>query len=98
MIKVRKELMYGKEHNYFDDNNIVGWSYEGDSQHLNSGFAVIVNDGPGGQKKMYVGKNHANEIFVDCLNNVLEEIIIDKDGFGIFLVNGGSVSVWTKKI
>ena len=97
MIKVRKELMYGKEHNYFDDNNIVGWSYEGDSQHLNSGFAVIVNDGPGGQKKMYVGKKHANETFVDCLNNVLEEIIIDKDGFGIFLVNGGSVSVWTKK-
>lgn len=98
MIKVRKELMYGKEHNYFDDNNIVGWSYEGDSQHLNSGFAVIVNDGPGGQKKMYVGKKHANETFVDCLNNVLEEVIIDKDGFGIFLVNGGSVSVWTKKI
>ena len=47
---------------------------------------------------MYVGKKHANETFVDCLNNVLEEVIIDKDGFGIFLVNGGSVSVWTKKI
>ena len=33
------------------------------------------------------------------LANILgTEIIIDKDGFGIFLVNGGSVSVWTKKI
>lgn len=98
MIKVRKEFMFGKEHNYFDDNDIVGWSYEGDSQHLNSGLAVVVDDGPGGKKKMYIGKNHANEIFVDCLNNVLEEVIIDEDGYGIFLVNGGSVSIWIKKL
>lgn len=98
MIKVRKEFMFGKEHNYFDDNDIVGWSYEGDSQHLNSGLAVVVDDGPGGKKKMYIGKNHANEIFVDCLNNVLEEVIIDEDGYGVFLVNGGSVSIWIKKL
>ena len=46
------------------------------------------------EKKMYVGKNHSGEKFIDSLGNNQEEIIIDSEGFGIFKANPKSVSVW----
>lgn len=93
----RKYLAYGEEKDYFDDKDIIGWTREGDYYHQDSGMAVLISDGPGGNKQMNVGKNLANCILYDCTGNVKETVYVDNDGNGIFYVNGGSVSVWIKK-
>ncbi len=97
LIKARKYYAYGKQNDYFDDNNIVGWTLEGDINHKYSGMAVIMSDNAGGSKIMNVGKRLAGSVLYDYLGNVKEPIYIDQDGNGIFYCNGGSVSVWVKK-
>ncbi len=94
LIYLRKEKLYGAQHDYFDNKNCIGWALEGDSEHLSSGLAVIMTNGNYSEKKMYVGKNHVGEKFIDALGNNQEEIIIDSEGFGIFKANPKSVSVW----
>ena len=49
-----------------------------------------------GSKRMYVGTKFAGERFFDALGNREDEITIGEDGFGDFIVNGGSVSVYVK--
>lgn len=97
MMKVRNEKVYGRRHDYFDHFNVIGWSLEGDMDHVDSGCAVIASDGEGGNKVMYVGRRYANQIFVDVMGNIQEEVKIDREGYGNFIVQGGSVSVWVKK-
>ena len=46
----------------------------GDEEHLNSGFAVILTDGPGGNKIMNVGKNLANSVLYDNTGNISEPV------------------------
>lgn len=46
---------------------------------------------------MYIGKEYAGCIMKDILKNCQEDIVIDDEGFGIFLVKGGYVSVYVKK-
>ena len=93
----RKYLAYGDQKDYIDNENIIGWTREGDYYHQDSGMAVLISDGPGGSKQMNVGPNLANSILYDCTGNVKETVYVDKEGNGIFYVNGGSVSVWIKK-
>lgn len=95
---LRQEKLYGTQHDYFDNPDIIGWTFEGDELHPNSGIAVLVDDGPGGVKNMYIGKSHAGQIFVDATKNLLDEILIDENGYGLFHVYGGSVSTWIQKI
>ncbi len=97
MMKVRNEKVYGRRHDYFDHHNVIGWSLEGDNDHEDSGCAIIASDGAQGSKVMYVGRRYAKKTFVDVMGNCQEEIIIDREGYGTFLVQGGSVSVWVKK-
>ena len=97
LLLARKYLAYGTQRDYLDDANIIGWVREGDYYHQDSGLAVVLSDGDGGCKYMNVGKNLANNILYDCTGNIKETVYVDKDGNGIFYVNGGSVSVWIKK-
>ena len=82
--------------NYFDDPDIVGFTRLGDDDHYKSGMAVIISDRCEGRKRMYVGKNFAGEKFEDALGHREDEIVIDEEGFGNFVVNGGQVSVYIK--
>ena len=94
MIELRKEKAYGIQHDYFDNPNYIGWTLEGDDEHLSSGLTVIAtNKGPG-EKRMYIGEKHSGEKFIDALSNCQEEIIIDENGCGNFKVNEKSVSIW----
>lgn len=97
MIRIRYDYAYGEEYDWFDDQNIVGFTRNGDNEHPDSGLAVIGSDGPGGIKKMNVGKEHAGEIWVDALENQKQEIRIDESGNAPFTVDGGSVSIYLKK-
>lgn len=98
LLKLREYNAYGRRHDYFNDSKIVGWTLEGDVEYKNSGLAVLMTVEKGGQKKMYIGKHFAGLTFVDSLKNITKEIKIDKDGFGIFFVQDGSVSVYRLKI
>ena len=95
LMKLRKTHAHGPEHAYYNDDNIVGFTREGQSP--SQGLAVLLSDGPGGKKRMYVGDAHASQVFVDKLGKCPEEVTIDADGNGEFRTEGGSVSVWIPK-
>lgn len=88
LILARKYFVYGEENNYFDHPDIIGWTYTGDYEHPDSGLAVIATNGPGGSKIMNVGERLANTILHDITGNIKEPVYIDKEGNGIFYVNG----------
>lgn len=97
LMKLRKNKAYGQQHDYFDDPNCVGWTLEGDEEHADSGLAVVMSDGTGGTKHMYIGKHFAGCHFSDALGNAKYNIKIDEEGFGDFYVNRDSVAVWVQK-
>lgn len=96
IMKLRKEKAYGEQHDYFDNSNCIGWTCEGDEEHIKSGLAVIISNKEFFEKKMYVGKHFAGDKFIDALGNCEDEIIIDDEGNGIFKVNGKSISIWVR--
>lgn len=97
MMRARSHYAYGEQHDYFDHPNTVGWTREGDHEHMNSGLAVLMTNGSEGSKEMYVGKHFAGVKFYDRLGGRKEIVTIDENGNGTFFVNGGSVSVWLVK-
>lgn len=92
LLKLRQSHANGIQHDYFDDSNIIGWTREGLYQH--DALACIMSDSAGGSKQMYVGIQYAGRCFYDALHNKLEQVFIDECGYGNFLVEGGSVSVY----
>ena len=96
LLLLRRDRADGEQVDYFDDKNIIGFTRLGDDDHYKSGMAVIISDKYEGSKRMYVGTKFAGERFFDALGNREDEITIGEDGFGDFIVNGGSVSVYVK--
>lgn len=96
LLLLRRDRAYGEQVDYFDDKNIIGFTRLGDDDHYKSGMAVIISDKYEDSKRMYVGTKFAGERFFDALGNREDEITIGEDGFGDFIVNGGSVSVYVK--
>lgn len=92
LMRLRASHALGTEHDYYDHCDIVGFTREGEDGK--NGLALLVSDGPGGAKKMYVGKAHKGQSYRDALENRAGAVVIDEDGFGVFSVDGGSVSVW----
>ncbi|AEI42477.1 alpha-amylase [Paenibacillus mucilaginosus] len=97
LLAARKTYAYGKQNDYLDHQDIIGWTREGDAAHTNSGLAALVTDGPGGSKRMYVGTGKAGQVWNDKTGNRTDTVTIDGSGYGTFPVNGGSVSVWAKQ-
>lgn len=97
LLFLRKLKAYGRQHDYFDHPNIIGWTREGDHDHLGSGLATIISNSFDAEKRMYIGTQFAGEKFIDSLDNCPDVITIDEAGCGIFKVKAKSVSVWVKK-
>ena len=97
LLALRKLKVYGRQHDYFDHKNVIGWTLEGDNKHLNSGLAVIGSNASDAEKRMYVGTQFAGCEFVDSLENCEETVIIDEAGCGVFKTRGKSCSVWVAK-
>ncbi|MFR3183044.1 MAG: alpha-amylase [Clostridia bacterium] len=96
MITIRKEKAYGKQNDYFDNPSCIGWTREGDEEHIKSGVAVLISNKYDSEKRMYIGKNLVGEEFIDAIGNCEEKVIIDEEGFGNFKVKAKSVSVWVR--
>lgn len=94
LIRVRHDFAYGEQHDYIDDYDVIGWTREGDKDHPDSGVAVLLSDKRDGKKRMYIGRQFAGKTFRDCMRKVRGEVVIDKEGFGEFTVQGFSSAVW----
>lgn len=93
-LHARQNYAYGNQYDYFDDQNIIGWTRLGNPDHPKA-MAVLMSDGPGGSKWMEVGKRNA--IFHDLTEHIKEPVHTNGDGWGEFRCNGGSVSVWLEQ-
>lgn len=94
LLYARNHKAYGKQEDYFDHPNTIGWVRRGVPEIERSGCAVVVANGDNGDKRMNVGEERAGEIWVDLTGTRKEKITIGEDGWATFPVNGGSVSVW----
>jgi len=149
LIKLRQLFAYGKRYEYFDDDDLVGFTRLGDNialtdeidtaaereamgldadeaaapddapaelptdepvpaqriytaveaegGHSESGLAVVLTDGHGGSKHMYVGRHFAGRYFHDCTGRMKDDVLIDENGFGDFTVSDGSLAVYVTK-
>lgn len=97
LLYLRNNYCYGKQNDYMDNENVIGWTLEGDQEHENSGLAVIMSDSIGGTKNMYIGEKFKNCQMYDALGKIEDIIQVDENGNAEFKCDGGSVSVWIKK-
>ncbi len=95
LMLARKDHAYGRQRDYFDHPNTIGWTREGDADH--SGLAVLMTNGSDGEKRMFVGERYAGKSFRDCTGQVAEPVVIEPDGNALFKVKAGSVSVWIEQ-
>lgn len=94
LIYLRNKYAYGEQTDYFDDASLAGFTRGGDTEHENSGMAVLMTDSVAGSKWMKVGSRFAGTQFYDAMGHFAEAVTIREDGFGEFRTDGGSVSVW----
>ncbi|MCP5365348.1 MAG: alpha-amylase [Hyphomicrobiales bacterium] len=94
LLAVRRDYAYGPQQDYFDHPDVVGWTRLGDDDHPRA-IAVVLSDGAGGEKIMYVGRPNAT--FRDITGNVSDVVTVDVSGNGTFRCQGGSVSVWVEQ-
>ena len=97
LLRVRKLLAYGEQRDYLDHKNTIGWTREGLSENKETGCAVLLGNGDEGWKYMEIGKQHAGQVFIDCLGKIEKQITLDNRGGAEFYCKGGSVSVWVNK-
>ena len=94
LLEARTRCAHGRQRDYFDDPNAVGWTREGDERLPGSGLAVVLgNDGPA-VKQMRVGARHAGAAFRDALGNSPETLLIEEKGEAVFHAPPAQASVW----
>ena len=97
LLKIRRLNAFGEEHDYFDHCNIIGFTREGLRERPGSGLAFLCSDGPGGQKRMYVGTYFAGTTF-RCVLGRQKSVVIDDEGCGVFSVGGGVLAMLRARI
>lgn len=90
---VRSKFAYGKQDDYLNSENCIGWVRHGDEKHPNK-LAVVISNGNMKTLSMFVGKNQKGKRYSDYTGNNQEEVIINEDGYGNFTVGPGSISAW----
>lgn len=95
LLYLRTRHAYGKQIDYLDHKNLIGWVRMGDEAHP-YGCAVVMSSGESGEKKMNIGTTNQGAVYADYTGNRTDKITIDKDGTGVFPCNGGQVSVWVR--
>ena len=96
LMQIRLFQAYGEQQDYFDDPQVAGFTRLGDPSMPGSGLACLITVSGGGTKRMYVGKQYAGTTFV-CAIGGQKRVRIDGDGWGVFAVKGGGLSVYTPR-
>lgn len=94
LLCARYHRAYGEQNDYFDHPNTIGWVRRGTKEIPGSGCAVVVSNGDNGEKRMFVGKERAGQTWIDLTLSRKETVKIGDDGWAVFPVTGGGVSVW----
>jgi alpha-amylase len=94
LLAARNKFAHGPQKSYLNHWDIIGWTRLGNTTHPAT-MAVIMSDGPAGAKWMDVVK--PNTTYSDITGHRIDTVTTNKDGWGEFPVNGGSVSVWVEK-
>jgi alpha-amylase len=90
----RQAYGFGEQHDYFDYPNTIGWVRLGNREHPGA-MAVVLTNGAAGNKWMNTFR--ANATFSDFTGHIPGLVHTNNDGWGNFLCNGGSVSVWLQQ-
>lgn len=80
MMKLRRQYVEGIRHDYIDDPDVIGWTYE-------TGLAVILTNSKGGIKRMFVGKQYKR--MTDGKHPI--DIV---DGYGEFICDAASLNLY----
>ncbi len=91
LLDARRQYAWGPQVDYFDHQDIVGWTRQGDAEHPEA-LAVLITDGPGGSKWMDTGRPGTE--FRDLTGGNTAPVTTNGFGWGEFPVGGGSMSVW----
>jgi alpha-amylase len=97
MLKARKLFAFGEQHDYFAEENCIGWTRHGVEENPGSGCAVVLSNGDAKTLRMNTGPLLANELLVDYLGNNAAEVFVDDKGNADFPVSPGSISVYVKR-
>lgn len=92
LMQLRKSHAYGRQVEYFDHPDCVGFTRLGDLKHR--ACAVVMSNRGAGVKRMELGSLYVGCAFVDALGHRAERIVVGADGWAEFTCAGGSVSVW----
>jgi alpha-amylase len=93
-LEVRKKYAYGDQYDYFDHPNCVGWTRTGSENHK-GGVAVLISNGKNGLKNMQTAS--PDTTFIDITEHVKKPVVTNNEGWGEFICQAGSVSVWIPK-
>jgi alpha-amylase len=110
LLMARKTYSHGAQHDYFDDQDIVGWTREG-NQAFPKAMAVVLSDSfraaeDIGSKEMFVGRRPSvnARVFKDITGNFDETVLVSSEGIGRFPVKfasdeklGRSLSIWVEQ-
>jgi len=97
LIKLRTTMTFGRQVDYFNDSDCIGWVLTGTTQETDSGIAVLMTNGKGQNKKMTISAFHGGKTFVDILGNNPQKVTLDENGKGDFPVNDGQVSIYVQE-
>jgi alpha-amylase len=96
LLQLRKEKNYGKQLDYFEHHNCIGWVRQGSVEKPSSGFAVVLNTHSAEPLsiRMHIGENFPGKIMTDALGNCAGKVFPDENGFAEFPSTPGKISVW----
>ncbi|GAA5037398.1 alpha-amylase [Marivirga lumbricoides] len=96
LLSARQNYAYGDQYDYFDHDTCIGWTRLGIEEKEKSGLAVVISNGDSGSKAMEMGQDFAGKRFIDLMAKSKKEVVVNKSGWGEFLCEAGSVSVWVQ--
>ena len=92
LLRIRKDLAYGQQKDYFDDPNCIAWTRSGTEE--SAPIACVISNAAASAKRMEIGQTYAGQTYYDALGNYQEPVQIQEDGWADFPVSERSVSVW----
>lgn len=94
LLDVRRNYAYGKQIDYFEHKNLIGWLRLGTAEQPRS-MAVLISNGPDRQaQRMQVNRQAS---YVNILGDLNKEIVSDGNGWASFTCDRESVAVWVEK-
>ncbi|KAK9472894.1 glycoside hydrolase superfamily [Dipodascopsis tothii] len=96
LVLARTLYAYGEQNDYFDDANCLGWVRRG-TWDRPDGCAVVLSNAEPGQQRMFVGEEHAGEVWTDVLGWEPNAATVGDDGFAEFSCPGTSVAVFVRE-